>query len=185
MALDSRGCFEREQIREQLGGFIGHFSFGRLRRFLSGIIYGNPFRAGIQSRVNLIKAHTNDNGSFAALNLICALSHCIKNIFLFSNVYSLFAPFDCIVYFYFLVAFSKINKYVLPRRFWILHLKPCSHGSFWAFWSAAGEKGSCSSETLNGLVSVKYLLHKGISSLLSAPMHYLTAGHYMLNGIKT
>uniref|UniRef100_A0AAV2L966 Uncharacterized protein n=1 Tax=Knipowitschia caucasica TaxID=637954 RepID=A0AAV2L966_KNICA len=45
VALDSQGGFEREQIREQLGGFIGRFSFGRLRRFLSGIIYGNPFRA--------------------------------------------------------------------------------------------------------------------------------------------
>lgn len=33
-------------MREQLGGFIGRFSVGRLRRFLSGIIYGNPFRAG-------------------------------------------------------------------------------------------------------------------------------------------
>ncbi|KAK2917447.1 hypothetical protein Q8A73_004193 [Channa argus] len=40
-----QGGFEREQIREQLGGFIGRFSIGRLRRFLSGIIYGNPLRA--------------------------------------------------------------------------------------------------------------------------------------------
>ncbi|MEQ2177893.1 U3 snoRNP protein [Goodea atripinnis] len=45
VAPESQGGFEREQIREQLGGFIGHFSMGRLRRFLSGIIYGNPFRA--------------------------------------------------------------------------------------------------------------------------------------------
>ncbi len=43
---ESRGGFEKEQIREQLGGFIDRFSVGRLRRFLSGIIYGNPFRAG-------------------------------------------------------------------------------------------------------------------------------------------
>lgn len=46
VAPESQGGFEREQIREQLGGFIGHFSMGRLRRFLSGIVYGNPFRAG-------------------------------------------------------------------------------------------------------------------------------------------
>lgn len=46
VAPESQGGFEREQIREQLGGFIGRFSMGRLRRFLSGIIYGNPFRAG-------------------------------------------------------------------------------------------------------------------------------------------
>lgn len=46
VAPESVGGFEREQIREQLGGFIGRFSVGRLRRFLSGIIYGNPFRAG-------------------------------------------------------------------------------------------------------------------------------------------
>ncbi|XP_029133251.2 pejvakin [Labrus bergylta] len=45
VAPGSQGGFEREQIREQLGGFIGHFSMGRLRRFLSGIVYGNPFRA--------------------------------------------------------------------------------------------------------------------------------------------
>ncbi|XP_049609256.1 pejvakin isoform X1 [Syngnathus scovelli] len=45
VAPGSRGGFEQEQISEQLGGFIGHFSMGRLRRFLSGIIYGNPFRA--------------------------------------------------------------------------------------------------------------------------------------------
>lgn len=49
VAPESQGGFEREQIREQLGGFIGHFSMGRLRRFLSGIIYGNPFRAGAVS----------------------------------------------------------------------------------------------------------------------------------------
>ncbi|KAJ8416959.1 hypothetical protein AAFF_G00328370, partial [Aldrovandia affinis] len=42
---ESPGGFEKEQIREQLGGFIGRFSMGRLRRFLSGIVYGNPFRA--------------------------------------------------------------------------------------------------------------------------------------------
>ncbi|XP_028663992.1 pejvakin [Erpetoichthys calabaricus] len=42
---ESSGGFEKEQIREQLGGFLGRFSVGRLRRFLSGIIYGNPFRA--------------------------------------------------------------------------------------------------------------------------------------------
>lgn len=46
VAPESQGGFEREQIREQLGGFIGHLSMGRLRRFLSGIIYGNPFRGG-------------------------------------------------------------------------------------------------------------------------------------------
>lgn len=46
VAPESQGGFEREQIREQLGGMIGRFSMGRLRRFLSGIIYGNPFRAG-------------------------------------------------------------------------------------------------------------------------------------------
>lgn len=46
VAPESMGGFEREQIRDQLGGYIGRFSFGRLRRFLSGIIYGNPFRAG-------------------------------------------------------------------------------------------------------------------------------------------
>uniref|UniRef100_A0A3Q1CHR3 Gasdermin pore forming domain-containing protein n=2 Tax=Amphiprion ocellaris TaxID=80972 RepID=A0A3Q1CHR3_AMPOC len=45
VAPESQGGFEREQISEQLGGFIGRFSMGRLRRFLSGIIYGNPFRA--------------------------------------------------------------------------------------------------------------------------------------------
>ncbi|CAN9498246.1 unnamed protein product [Ophioblennius macclurei] len=45
VAPGSQGGFEREQIREQLGGFLGRFSMGRLRRFLSGIIYGNPFRA--------------------------------------------------------------------------------------------------------------------------------------------
>ncbi|KAL7826064.1 hypothetical protein AOLI_G00001480 [Acnodon oligacanthus] len=45
VAPESVGGFEREQIREQLGGFVGRFSVGRLRRFLSGIIYGNPFRA--------------------------------------------------------------------------------------------------------------------------------------------
>ncbi|XP_063068557.1 pejvakin [Engraulis encrasicolus] len=44
VAPESSGGFEREQIREQLGGFIGRFSMGRLRRFFSGIIYGNPFR---------------------------------------------------------------------------------------------------------------------------------------------
>lgn len=49
VAPESQGGFEREQIREQIGGFIGHFSMGRLRRFLSGIIYGNPFRAGTLS----------------------------------------------------------------------------------------------------------------------------------------
>ncbi|KAK6483180.1 pejvakin isoform X1 [Huso huso] len=42
---ESAGGFEKEQIRQQLGGFLGRFSVGRLRRFLSGIIYGNPFRA--------------------------------------------------------------------------------------------------------------------------------------------
>lgn len=47
VAPESQGGFEKEQIREQLGSFIGHFSMGRLRRFLSGIIYGNPFRAGM------------------------------------------------------------------------------------------------------------------------------------------
>lgn len=53
VAPESQGGFEREQIREQLGGFIGRFSMGRLRRFLSGIIYGNPFRAGdILNRIN-------------------------------------------------------------------------------------------------------------------------------------
>lgn len=46
VAPESQGGFEREQIREQLGGFIGHLSMGRLRRFLSGILYGNPFRGG-------------------------------------------------------------------------------------------------------------------------------------------
>lgn len=46
VAPESQGGFEREQIREQLGGFIGHFSMGGLRRFLSGLVYGNPFRAG-------------------------------------------------------------------------------------------------------------------------------------------
>lgn len=46
VALESSGGFEREQIREQLGGFLGRFSVGRLRRYLSGIIYGSPFRAG-------------------------------------------------------------------------------------------------------------------------------------------
>ncbi|XP_029941737.1 pejvakin isoform X2 [Salarias fasciatus] len=45
VAPGSQGGFEREQIREQLGGFLGRFSLGRLRRFLSGILYGNPFRA--------------------------------------------------------------------------------------------------------------------------------------------
>lgn len=48
------GGFEREQIREQLGGFIGRFSVGRLRRFLSGIIYGNPFRAGETAGYNVV-----------------------------------------------------------------------------------------------------------------------------------
>ena len=46
VATESPGGFEREQMREQLGGFLGRFSMGRLRRFLSGIVYGNPFRAG-------------------------------------------------------------------------------------------------------------------------------------------
>ncbi|CAL8282854.1 pejvakin [Gadus morhua] len=45
VATESPGGFEREQMREQLGGFLGRFSMGRLRRFLSGIVYGNPFRA--------------------------------------------------------------------------------------------------------------------------------------------
>ncbi|XP_028809594.1 pejvakin isoform X2 [Denticeps clupeoides] len=45
VAPESVGGFEREQIREQLGGVINRFSIGRLRRFLSGIVYGNPFRA--------------------------------------------------------------------------------------------------------------------------------------------
>ncbi|KAI7807518.1 pejvakin [Triplophysa rosa] len=45
VAPESVGGFEKEQIREQLGGIIGRFSVGRLRRFLSGIVYGNPFRA--------------------------------------------------------------------------------------------------------------------------------------------
>uniref|UniRef100_A0A3Q2QG09 Pejvakin n=1 Tax=Fundulus heteroclitus TaxID=8078 RepID=A0A3Q2QG09_FUNHE len=31
VAPESHGGFEREQMREQLGGFIGHFSMGRLR----------------------------------------------------------------------------------------------------------------------------------------------------------
>uniref|UniRef100_A0A8C7P906 Pejvakin n=1 Tax=Oncorhynchus mykiss TaxID=8022 RepID=A0A8C7P906_ONCMY len=35
---ESLGGFEKELIREQLGGFIGQFSMGRLRRFLSGIL---------------------------------------------------------------------------------------------------------------------------------------------------
>uniref|UniRef100_A0A8C7P6Z5 Pejvakin n=1 Tax=Oncorhynchus mykiss TaxID=8022 RepID=A0A8C7P6Z5_ONCMY len=35
---ESLGGFEKELIREQLGGFIGRFSMGRLRRFLSGIL---------------------------------------------------------------------------------------------------------------------------------------------------
>uniref|UniRef100_A0A8C2K245 Pejvakin n=1 Tax=Cyprinus carpio TaxID=7962 RepID=A0A8C2K245_CYPCA len=35
VAPESVGGFEREQMREQLGGFIGRFSFGRLRRFLT------------------------------------------------------------------------------------------------------------------------------------------------------
>ncbi|XP_028322956.1 pejvakin isoform X2 [Gouania willdenowi] len=45
VAPESQGGFEREQIREQLGGILGSFSMGRLRRFLSGIVYGNTFRA--------------------------------------------------------------------------------------------------------------------------------------------
>ncbi|KAK3557027.1 hypothetical protein QTP70_022918 [Hemibagrus guttatus] len=45
VAPGSAGGFEREQMREQIGGFMGRFSVGRLRRFFSGIIYGNPFRA--------------------------------------------------------------------------------------------------------------------------------------------
>ncbi|TTH38802.1 Pejvakin [Bagarius yarrelli] len=45
VAPGSAGGFEREQMREQIGGLLGRFSVGRLRRFLSGIIYGNPFRA--------------------------------------------------------------------------------------------------------------------------------------------
>ncbi|MGH0116224.1 UNVERIFIED_CONTAM: hypothetical protein FKN15_000151 [Acipenser sinensis] len=48
--FESAGGFEKEQIRQQLGGFLGQFSVRRLRRFLSGIIYGNPFRAGWQPR---------------------------------------------------------------------------------------------------------------------------------------
>uniref|UniRef100_A0A672JTW1 Pejvakin-like n=1 Tax=Sinocyclocheilus grahami TaxID=75366 RepID=A0A672JTW1_SINGR len=35
VAPESVGGFEREQIREQLGGFIGRFSVGRLRRFMT------------------------------------------------------------------------------------------------------------------------------------------------------
>ncbi|KAK7893541.1 hypothetical protein WMY93_022693 [Mugilogobius chulae] len=54
------GGFEREQIREQLGGFIGRFSFGRLRRFLSGIIYGNPFRADERTFEELPYSDTYD-----------------------------------------------------------------------------------------------------------------------------
>ncbi|XP_072308106.1 pejvakin [Eucyclogobius newberryi] len=60
VALDSHGGFEREQIREQLGGFIGRFSFGRLRRFLSGIIYGNPFRADDRTFEELAYSDTYD-----------------------------------------------------------------------------------------------------------------------------
>ncbi|XP_077437733.1 pejvakin [Vanacampus margaritifer] len=45
VAPGSRGGFEQDQMRERLGGFTGDLSMGRLRRFLSGIIYGNPFRA--------------------------------------------------------------------------------------------------------------------------------------------
>ena len=52
VATESPGGFEREQMREQLGGFLGRFSMGRLRRFLSGIVYGNPFRAGEQPIAN-------------------------------------------------------------------------------------------------------------------------------------
>lgn len=57
VAPESQGGFEREQIREQLGGFIGRFSVGRLRRFLSGIIYGNPFRAGTNQSNNQFSSY--------------------------------------------------------------------------------------------------------------------------------
>ncbi|KAL4635657.1 pejvakin [Arapaima gigas] len=45
VAPESPGGFEKEPRREQLRGFISRVSIGRLRRFLSGIVYGNPFRA--------------------------------------------------------------------------------------------------------------------------------------------
>ncbi|XP_029112536.1 pejvakin isoform X2 [Scleropages formosus] len=42
---DSPGGFEDEPRRERLRGLMARVSVGRLRRFLSGIVYGNPFRA--------------------------------------------------------------------------------------------------------------------------------------------
>ncbi|XP_075896854.1 pejvakin [Nelusetta ayraudi] len=68
VAPESQGGFEREQIREQLGGFLGHFSLGRLRRFLSGIIYGNPFRAESQVFQELTHSNTyvDDGGDGVA-----------------------------------------------------------------------------------------------------------------------
>nr|XP_023657402.1 pejvakin isoform X1 [Paramormyrops kingsleyae] len=54
---ESPGGFEKEQIREQLGGFISRLSFGRLRRFFSGMVYGNPFRADDRTFVEV--AHSD------------------------------------------------------------------------------------------------------------------------------
>ncbi|XP_071017978.1 pejvakin [Oncorhynchus clarkii lewisi] len=56
---ESLGGFEKELIREQLGGFIGRFSMGRLRRFLSGIVYGNPFRADERTFEELTHTHSD------------------------------------------------------------------------------------------------------------------------------
>lgn len=57
VAPESQGGFERDQIREQLGGFVGHFSMGGLRRFLSGIVYGNPFRTGTKASCLTLPNH--------------------------------------------------------------------------------------------------------------------------------
>uniref|UniRef100_A0A673A662 Pejvakin n=1 Tax=Sphaeramia orbicularis TaxID=375764 RepID=A0A673A662_9TELE len=43
VALESQGGFEREQIREQLGGFIGRFSMGRLRRTFETLTYSDTY----------------------------------------------------------------------------------------------------------------------------------------------
>ncbi|KAM6945397.1 pejvakin [Aplochiton taeniatus] len=57
VAPESLGGFEKEQMSHQLGGFFSRFSVGRLRRFLSGIIYGNPFRA--DDRILEERTHTD------------------------------------------------------------------------------------------------------------------------------
>ncbi|XP_076869769.1 pejvakin isoform X2 [Brachyhypopomus gauderio] len=60
VAPESVGGFEREQLQEH------GISFGRLRRFLSGIIYGNPFRADDRPFLELMHsdAYMDDTADF-------------------------------------------------------------------------------------------------------------------------